>query len=270
MAASAPRSDRVKPLARRDLMLPLVGGLIALAWIALWMWGRSPYGRYLDHVDLGLACIAADGSGLEQATLYVGGYLLMTAAMMLPTTLPLVEIFRRMTRERPDRGVLVAVLLGGYLAVWLAFGVVAHALDFGLHDVAARSFWLQTNTWIVGAALLAVAGGFQFTRQKYRCLEECRAPLSFVVRHWRGDNAYSQALRLGAHHGAYCVGCCWALMMLMFAVGSGSLGWMLALGAVMAIEKNMPWGRRISAPLGIGLLAASAGIALAQLGSAPL
>ena len=85
-------------------------------------------------------------------------------------------------------------------------------------------------------------------------MDKCRAPLSFVVQHWRGGGEGGQALLLGAHHGAFCVGCCWALMLLMFAVGTGSLGWMLALGAVMAIEKNLPWGRHFSAPLGAVLL----------------
>jgi predicted metal-binding membrane protein len=88
--------------------------------------------------------------------------------------------------------------------------------------------------------------------------------MTFVVQHWRGRDQRRQALLLGIHHGLYCVGCCWALMLLMFVVGTGSVGWMLALGAVMAAEKNFPWGRRLSAPLGIGLLAWSAWIVLAE------
>jgi predicted metal-binding membrane protein len=102
---------------------------------------------------------------------------------------------------------------------------------------------------------LLLAGAFQFSKLKYRCLDKCRAPFSFVIEHWRGGDTRWQALRLGAHHGVFCVGCCWALMFLMFAVGTGSIGWMLALGAIMAVEKNMPWGRKLSAPLGIVLLA---------------
>jgi predicted metal-binding membrane protein len=251
----------VKPLPQRDLFLPLVGGMIALAWVSLWLWSRSPYARFLDHTDLGLVCASAFASGtLGQAGMYVGAFLLMTAAMMLPTTLPLIEIFRRMTSARADRALLVALLIAGYLGVWLAFGAVAHAADAAVHAAAAQSFWLQANTWIVGAALLATAGAFQFSRQKYKCLEQCRAPLSFVMQHWRGGNARTQALKLGAHHGVFCVGCCWALMLLMFAVGSGNVAWMLGLGVVMAIEKNVSWGRRLSAPLGVGLLAAAVAI----------
>jgi predicted metal-binding membrane protein len=175
--------------------------------------------------------------------------------MMMPTTLPLIDIFRQLTRVRADRTRLVVLLIVGYLGVWLAFGVAAHLFDLGLHEGFHESAWLQRNAWVFGAGPLLLAGAFQFSKLKYRCLDKCRAPLSFVIQHWHGGDTRWQALRLGAHHGVFCVGCCWALMFLMFAVGTGSIGWMLALGAVMAIEKNMPWGRKLSAPLGIALLA---------------
>ena len=87
-----------------------------------------------------------------------------------------------------------------------------------------------------------------------------RTPFSFVNEHWRGHAERRQSFLLGVHHGLFCVGCCWAIMLLMFLVGTGSVGWMLAIGAVMAIEKNASWGKRLSAPLGFGLLAASAAI----------
>ncbi len=102
---------------------------------------------------------------------------------------------------------------------------------------------------------MLLAGAFQFTPLKYRCLDKCRTPLGFIMQHWRGRRERSHAFALGVQHGAFCVGCCWALMFLMFAVGTGNVGWMLVLGAVMAIEKNVRWGRRLSTPLGIGLLA---------------
>jgi len=86
--------------------------------------------------------------------------------------------------------------------------------------------------------------------------------LSFVIEHWRGQAHARQAFALGAHHGLFCVGCCWALMLLMFAVGTGSLGWMLLLAAVMAIEKNVSWGRRLTRPLGATLLLSALAIAV--------
>ncbi len=188
---------------------------------------------------------------------------------MLPTTFPLLELFHRMTRQRDDRVRLLALVVAGYLGAWLAFGVAAHAFDLALHGALERSRWLQSNAWVFGAGPLLVAGAFQFTTLKYRCLDKCRAPLSFVVQHWRGGNAGMQALRVGAHHGAFCVGCCWALMLLMFAVGTGNVGWMLALGAVMAVEKNAPWGRRLSAPLGAALLLWGAAVALSHAAALP-
>jgi predicted metal-binding membrane protein len=197
------------------------------------------------------------------AALYAGGWLLMSAAMMLPTALPLLEVFRRMTAARADHARLLALVILGYLGAWSGFGLVAHLADRGIHAVVLQSPWLTFNGWLLGAAVLALAGTFQFSALKYRCLEQCRTPLAFVASHWRGESPGREALRLGAHHGLYCVGCCWALMLLMFVVGMGSVGWMLLLGALMAAEKNLRWGRRLSAPLGLALLAWSGWIAVA-------
>jgi len=197
--------------------------------------------------------VGAGGAALE-AVVYVGGWVLMTVAMMLPTTLPLLEMFRRLTSRRVDHNRLVVLVILGYLGVWLAFGVAAHLLDRFLHVVLLGGTRLEANAWLIGAGLLILAGGFQFTGLKYRCLEKCRAPLGFIMQYWRRQGRAAMALVLGVRHGAFCVGCCWALMLLMFAVGTGSLGWMLMLGVVMAVEKNMPWGRKLSPVLGIGLL----------------
>lgn len=244
------------------MFLSMLGSLIALAWLTLWIWDRSPYGRYLDHGQLGDIGVDGDsGSVVLAITLYLVGWTLMTVAMMLPTMVPLLEIFRRLVSHRPERVRLLASVIAGYLAVWMAFGIFAHAADWLLHQVVERVAWLDANPWVIGAATLLLAGVFQFSALKYRCLDKCRAPLSFVMEHWRGRHDFRNALRLGINHGKFCVGCCWALMLLMFGVGVGNIGWMLALGALMAIEKNLPWGRKVSAPLGMGLIL-SAGLIL--------
>ena len=242
-------------MAERKVFLWTISSLVGLAWLVLWIWNRSPYGRYLGHAQLGE--IGRDGGTVSvflPVSLYLVGWTLMTIAMMLPTTLPLLEIFHRLTARRPEHSQLTAVVITGYLSVWAGFGVAAHLADWALHEIVERSTWLEANAWVIGAGTLLLAGIFQFTRLKYRCLDKCRAPLSFVMEYWRGRHDRRNALLLGINHGIFCVGCCWALMLLMFAVGVGNVGWMLVLGAVMAVEKNMPWGRKLGAPLGVALL----------------
>ena len=235
----------------RRVFLGLIASLVGLAWSALWIWDRSPYGRYLGHGQIGEI---GTGSLLFPITLYLLGWTLMTVAMMLPTTLPLLEIFRRLTTPRQDRSQLLTLVIAGYLVIWLGFGIAAHAADWLLHEIVERSSWLEANAWLIGAGTLLLAGAFQFSRLKYRCLEKCRAPLSFVTEYWRGRHERRNAFLLGIHHGIFCVGCCWALMLLMFAVGVGNVAWMLVLGAVMAAEKNLRWGRKLSAPVGLALI----------------
>jgi len=245
----------------RRIFVPVLATLTALAWLSLWAWGRSPYGRYLDHGDWTASGPAAflcraipAGDVLVPALLYGVAWIVMTAAMMLPTTLPLFNAFDRLTADRADHGRLLALLGLGYVAVWGAFGLLAHAAHGALLSLLERMPTLAWHGWVIGAATFALAGAFQFSRLKHRCLEKCRTPLSFVIEHWRGRAQARHAFALGAHHGLFCVGCCWALMLLMFAVGAGSLGWMLLLAAAMAIEKNVRWGRRLSTPLGVALL----------------
>jgi predicted metal-binding membrane protein len=224
--------------------------LIALAWLALWIWGQSPYGRFLGHHSLDVV-----RGNVALMLVFVAGWTLMVVAMMLPTSLPLVALFRTLVRGRPDRTRLTVLVIAGYLAVWTLFGVLVYCGDWILHGAVERSTWMEANVVpFIGAGTLVLAGLYQFTPLKYHCLEKCRSPLSFVTEHWRGSRERSQSFLLGAHHGLFCVGCCWSLMLLMFAVGLGSLGWMLMLGVVMAVEKNVSWGRKISAPLGVVLL----------------
>jgi len=255
--------------ALRALMVALTGA----AWLALWLWSASPWGRYLDHgswADAGaIAAICRavpQGDVVVPALLYAGGWVLMIAAMMLPTTLPILEMFRRMTAARPDGGRLLGLVIAGYLGAWLAFALAAHVVDWAIHALAARAPWLALNGWILGVAVLGAAGLFQFSALKYRCLEECHTPLAFIIERWHGQRPAREALVLGIDHGAFCVGCCWALMLLMFVVGTGSLGWMLGLATLMAAEKNLPGGRRLRVPLGLALIAGAAAILVVHTG----
>ncbi|PKB81498.1 MAG: hypothetical protein BZY88_06150 [SAR202 cluster bacterium Io17-Chloro-G9] len=232
------------------LFLILLLALIAVAWLSLWIWGQSPYERYLDHEEL----TSVSGEDAALLLFFVAGWTLMIFAMMLPTTLPLMAMFRTVVSSRSNQAQLIGLLILGYTMVWTGFGVVIHLGDILVHEGAEQIGWLESNNWVIGAGTLIGAGVYQFTPLKYHCLDKCRSPFSFISSHWSGGNELAQAFRLGADHGLFCVGCCWTLMLLMFGVGAGNLGWMLLLGSVMAVEKNLPWGRRISAPLGMILI----------------
>ncbi|MDR5741509.1 MULTISPECIES: DUF2182 domain-containing protein [unclassified Caballeronia] len=247
--------------ARTRLFAPIFAALVASAWVVLWAWGAGPYARYVRHAswsDLpGVAALCQSIPGanlLFDALLHSAAWLLMIAAMMLPTIFPLLTSFRRLTAARSDRRALFALLVSGYASAWALFGLVAHGLDAALHRLAESAPVITLYAWLLGAGVVGLAGAYQFTRIKYRCLEKCRSPLMFVMEHWTGRNAGRNSFALGVSHGAFCVGCCWTLMLLMFAVGTGSIGWMLALGAAMAAEKNLPQGRIIGRTLGVALI----------------
>ncbi|WP_273841905.1 DUF2182 domain-containing protein [Rubrobacter calidifluminis] len=245
----------------------LVAALIVLAWLALWLWSASPYAPYLNHEELGHLVLGGIGGRfvLEYAlllALFVSGWMLMIVAMMLPTSLPLVLLFERFTHQRSDHLLLIALLLCGYISVWTLFGALAFFNDLFIHEAVEHTSWLEANSWVIGAGTLMLAGVYQFAPLKYRCLERCRSPLSFIAEHWRGRREAPHAFLLGVHHGLFCLGCCWSLMLVMFAVGAGNLLWMVLLGAVMGVEKNVSWGRRISAPVGVALICWAAAISL--------
>jgi predicted metal-binding membrane protein len=231
----------------------LLATLIALMWLSLWAWGRSPYGRFLSHEELGH--VHGVGSRYDWIVLlFVAGWTLMITAMMLPTSLPLVALFHSFVRRRPEHLRLVGMVVAGYVAVWTLFGFVVHANDRLVHAAVDRSPWLAANAWVIGAGTVLLAGVYQFTPLKYKCLDKCRSPLAFIMERWHGEHGRREAFRLGVQHGIFCLGCCWSLMLLMFAVGVGNLAWMFALAVVMAVEKNAVWGRRLSAPLGGALV----------------
>jgi predicted metal-binding membrane protein len=233
---------------RRDRTI-LVGSLVALAavaWLALWLWEGSPYGHYLHH--------SAGGAMALEGALFAMGWVLMIVAMMLPSSVPLVLTFRALVGRRAHPERLVALLLCGYLAIWGAFGLAAWLADRVIHAAVAAVPPLAAYPQVIIATTLLVAGLWQFSPLRDRCLEECRSPLGFVMNRWRGVSERTESFAMGVAHGAFCIGCCWSLMLVMFGVGLGSLTVMLALGAFTAVEKNLPWGRRLTRPLGVGLV----------------
>jgi predicted metal-binding membrane protein len=233
---------------RETTVAALLIGTSAAAWLLLWRGGYGPSARF-SHAHMHHH---AAGGGMFAP--FLAGWLLMLAAMMLPTTLPLHRLFSQMTSEREDHWQLLALAIAGYLSVWSLFGVGVYFGEEAVLVMLHRWGGGSMNTAWLGAISFMGAGLFQFTPLKYRCLQKCRSPLSVITAHWTGRHPLRNALRLGVDHAAYCVGCCWALMLLMFAVGAGSLGWMLVLGGVMALEKNFPWGQWLAKPLGSSLV----------------
>jgi len=238
------------PARDRAVLVALVTMLAATAWLGLWMWDASPYRRYLRHDSP-----AGLGTPLELG-LFVVGWALMIVAMMLPTVIPLLATFRALVNGRRRPGLLVGLAIVGYVVTWAAFGLVAWVGDRGVHAAVDAVPWLAANPRMILAATLVSAGAYQFSTLKYRCLDECRSPLGFILNRWQGRAERREAFQLGVAHGLFCVGCCWSLMLVMFAVGMGSVAWMLAIGAIAAVEKNVTWGRRLGRPLGVVLLLA--------------
>lgn len=243
---------------RRAAAFPwAIAGVVACSWLVLWAWSTSAYSDYLGHGS-------GDGGATPVATipLFAVGWALMIAAMMLPLAASLVGSFGLVVRRRPDRRRLEAALIAGFFSVWIAVGFAFQAFDGGVHAAVHAVSWLGDRPQLLGAAAFVAAGTFQFSSLKHRCLTACRTPRSFVYRHWRGGRPETDALRIGVAYGVSCVGCCWALMLLLFALAATSLPAMLAVGVLAAAERNTAVGARLSAPVGAGLVVAGVVMAL--------
>ena len=182
----------------------------------------------------------------------------MMIAMMIPSAAPMILLYARVFRHGQARGQIAASLVptgafaAGYLACWLGFSMLATALQYALEQAAlVHGMWMwSTSRWLT-AGLFVAAGLFQLTPVKAACLEHCRAPAAFLSRHWRPGRL--GAFRLGLVHGAYCLGCCWALMLLLFAAGIMNLVWIAGIAILVLLEKLAPFGANL-APLSAALL----------------
>jgi predicted metal-binding membrane protein len=206
----------------------LVALLFALAALSWW----STAGR-MDGMD--------DGPWTAFGALgwFLGVWVVMMAAMMLPSLAPTVALYSRMTRERSPAAPLV--FTAGYLVAWTAAGAFAFALAVAGRALAGDVLaWDRAGRWVAGATLL-VAAAYELTPLKDVCLGKCRTPLGFLLGAWR--DGPGGALRMGAQHGGWCVGCCWALMASLLALGVMSVAWMAFVAALIAVEKTLPWAR---------------------------
>jgi uncharacterized membrane protein len=228
VSASTHREGLAPAFAAARTRLGLVALLFALAGVAWW-----------STVDQMRGMDDGPGTGLGTFGWFLGTWLVMMAAMMLPSVSPTVALYARMSRQRSP--VAPYVFTSGYLVLWEAVGVVAYGLSAVAGGVLGNTLaWDRAGHWLAGGILLAAAG-YELTPLKNMCLSKCRSPLGLLLGSWR--SGLSGAFRMGAQHGAWCVGCCWALMASLFALGVMSIAWMASVAALIAVEKTLPWRR---------------------------
>lgn len=220
--------------------------------------------KYLLGASLLIASVLAWAGSLSSSSQMSTGtagfvviWTVMMAAMMLPSTLPTVSLFATVAKSRRQFGfpsAPTAAFVIGYLSAWALLGVVV-----SLTSVLGRP---AAHTWsepVAGAAIV-LAGAYQLTRWKSLCLGHCRSPLNFFMYHWH-DGAGGAAV-MGAHHGMYCVGCCWGLMLALLALGLMNPGWMALIALIIFAEKIAPAGQRVALLTGLVLMVTGSGIAL--------
>jgi predicted metal-binding membrane protein len=243
------RVEGARPLRARLLSDPrwMVWLLAAVAWLVAL--GLTIVGPGLaDHRVLD----ATGGLSTSGVLGFLTGWQIMIAATMLPTTIPMVQYFGRASLDQPNGRSALFVFLLAYVLLWTAFGITALILDSGLHWLAWQAPWLAERGWILAGSTLMLAGAFQFSPIKDRCLRECRHPMSFMLHYYR--RGYRPAFEIGIRQGLHCLGCCWALMLVMFGVGVGNLAWMAAIAGIMLLEKTSRMGRRLVPYVGGALI----------------
>jgi predicted metal-binding membrane protein len=237
---------------------PVIAGLaavIACAWAYVVPASLDMYGR----MDGAAAWMMEATWDARYVLLIFLMWIAMMVAMMLPSALPTILIFHRAVRNDPQVRSPARRLIAfaaGYMVAWSGFSAVASLLQWGLAEVALLSpMMVSASPWL-GGALLIVAGVYQWTPLKHACLQHCRSPLAFIAEHWRPG--MPGALRLGLRHGLFCVGCCWALMLLLFVGGVMSLLWIAGITAFVLVEKLAPYGAQGGRLSGLALVLAGA------------
>jgi predicted metal-binding membrane protein len=216
-----------------------------------------------DAADMASTGMAGAGWSLAGFVAFVIAWAVMMAAMMFPAAAPMVLLFRTIATQRQARGdafVPTWMFVAGYLLVWTTVGAITWVVVQGLSDLVGRLDAPARATWgpVALGVVLIGAGLYQLTPLKRLCLDHCRSPLAFVMTHWRDGRL--GALRMGLSHGAYCLGCCWALFAVLVAAGVMSLAWMLLLTLIVFAEKVLPMGRRTAQVVGIALVTFGIGV----------
>ena len=237
------------PARPRDPAVYWLWAVIAAAWALALVLALGGGRQVLAHEGL------LDGARPWPSALllFLLAWQVMTIGMMLPSSVPMLRVFRLVSRAQPRPGLALTGFLLGYGAIWTVFAAAAFAADTLVHMAVDHWRWLDERPWLLLGGTLVLAGLYQFSPLKDRCLTACRHPVTVVRRHYA--RGFGGGLRLGLRHGRDCLGCCWGLMLLMFGVGVGNLAWMAALTGVMVAEKTLSFGRRLVPAVGVALLA---------------
>jgi predicted metal-binding membrane protein len=184
-------------------------------------------------------------------------WVVMMIGMMTPSVTPMILVYARVGRQATESQPFASVawFAGGYFLAWVAFSLVATSLQWVLERAALLTPMMASASNIIGGILLILAGLYQWTPLKDVCLRQCQAPLGFILSHGGFQKTTTASLTLGFRHGAYCLGCCWALMVLLFALGVMSLFWIAALAILALLEKVVPSGRGIARIAGLTFFA---------------
>ena len=230
--------------------------LVALAWaylihLALTMGDMADMGGIGDIAVKMKPWTVADG------LLMFAMWAIMMVAMMLPSAAPMILIFARVNAKQREKGngyIPTIIFAAGYLVVWTSFSLFATAAQWGLQNAALLSPGMVSTSMYLGGALFIAAGIYQWTPLKQACLKHCRSPLEFVMHHWRPGSA--GAFRMGLGHGAFCLGCCWSVMALLFVGGVMNLIWVAVIAIFVAVEKIFPHGPWVGRITGLAMIAA--------------
>ncbi len=232
------------PLPReRYLILGSLLVLAAISW-ALLIWQSASLNNQTMGLTMGMS-----------AALFIALWVVMMIAMMFPTAAPMILMFTTVyagKRRQEQPFVPTWVFVSAYLLIWTLFGVLAYPLALGSEKLAEQSMWLMQNASRLGGAILVIAGLYQLSPLKHVCLSKCRTPLQFILSSWH--DGYGGAFRMGLEHGAYCLGCCWLLFVLLFPLGIMNIAVMALLTVLIYAEKSFPIGRQISQAAGVALI----------------
>ncbi len=233
---------------KRDRRLVL-GAMLSLAVLA---WAYTVHlGIQHSSMTGSMAMPAMISWSITDAVFMFVMWAVMMFAMMLPSVTPTVMIFGRVREKRRASGRVfapTAAFVAGYLLVWVGFSLAATVANWFLHTNGWMSSMMGSIGPVTGGLLLIAAGLFQWTPLKNACLEHCRSPVGFLTQYWREGS--TGAVMMGLHHGMYCLGCCWLLMLLLFVLGVMNLPWVAVLTIVVLAEKTIPRGERLSRGLG--------------------